>query len=69
MSCLFFPASECDEVTGLVEAQNAGLVQSAAGGKLASEADKKFREFGGEDMEIDAYELQDLLNTVFTKGR
>ena len=63
------PSRELDEDTGIVEAQNVSMVQSAATTKLASQADAKFREFGGEDMVIDAYELQLLLNSVFTKGR
>lgn len=27
-----------------------------------------FKEIAGDDMEIDAFELKDILNTVFTKG-
>ena len=60
---------ELDEDTGIVEAQNVSMVQSAATNKLASQAHAKFQEFGGEDQEIDAYELQLLLNSVFTKGK
>ena len=37
-----------------------------------SAADKdlrdSFKKIAGEDMEIDAYELQDILNTAFAKG-
>ena len=28
-----------------------------------------FRKIAGEDMEIDAYELQDILNAAFMKGK
>lgn len=28
-----------------------------------------FRRVAGDDMEIDAYELRDILNTVFTRGK
>lgn len=38
-----------------------------------SAADKdlrdSFKKIAGEDMEIDAYELQDILNAAFAKGR
>ena len=38
-----------------------------------STADKElsdsFRKIAGDDMEIDAYELQDILNAAFAKGR
>lgn len=29
---------------------------------------QKFRNLAGDDMEIDAYELQDILNAIFTRG-
>jgi len=29
---------------------------------------ESFKKIAGEDMEIDAYELQDILNAAFTKG-
>jgi len=38
-----------------------------------STADKElsdsFKKIAGDDMEIDAYELQDILNAAFAKGR
>ena len=30
---------------------------------------ENFQKIAGEDMEIDAYELSDVLNTVFKKGQ
>ena len=43
-------------------------MSSAANSHLRSEAETKFKEFGGEDLEVDAFELQKILNNVFTKG-
>ena len=30
---------------------------------------ESFKHIAGEDLEVDAFELQEILNTVFTKGR
>lgn len=35
----------------------------------AKELRDSFKKIAGEDMEIDAYELQDILNAAFLKGR
>ena len=43
-------------------------MNSAPSMTLRSEAEVKFKEYGGEDLEVDAFELQDILNSVFTKG-
>ena len=43
-------------------------MNSAPNVTLRSEAEVKFKEYGGEDLEVDAFELQDILNSVFTKG-
>jgi len=36
--------------------------------KVDAEMRDAFKKISGEDMEIDAYELQDILNAAFTKG-
>ena len=43
-------------------------MNSAPNMTLRSEAEVKFKEYGGDDLEVDAFELQDILNSVFTKG-
>jgi len=54
-------------ITTLIH-QREAPVSSAANSHLRSEAETKFKEFGGEDLEVDAFELQKILNNVFTKG-
>ncbi|KAH9519563.1 hypothetical protein Btru_003015, partial [Bulinus truncatus] len=59
-------SGEIDEQTGLdedVERPEPTEQERAQ----ASALKQSFRQIAGEDMEIDAYELQDVLNTVFTK--
>ncbi len=45
------------------------MVHSAPNQSLAKQATNKFKKYGGEDEEIDAFELQKVLNDVFTKGK
>ncbi|KAL3874803.1 hypothetical protein ACJMK2_037772 [Sinanodonta woodiana] len=57
---------EVDQGTGLIEDQTRPPVTDKD--KEQSKALKEsFRRIAGEDMEVDCYELKDILNTVFTK--
>ncbi|XP_052269936.1 calpain-A-like isoform X3 [Dreissena polymorpha] len=58
--------SEMDEGTGIIEDQPAPPVTEDD--KVQGEELKEsFKRIAGEDLEVDAYELRDILNSVFTK--
>lgn len=59
-------SSEMDEGTGIVENQDAPPVteEDQAQGQALRES---FKMTAGEDLEVDAYELRDILNAIFTK--
>lgn len=44
------------------------MVHSAPSDRVESQAATMFAQYGGEDKEVDAYELGEILNTTFTKG-
>uniref|UniRef100_A0A0B7AGX8 Calpain-3 n=2 Tax=Arion vulgaris TaxID=1028688 RepID=A0A0B7AGX8_9EUPU len=63
-------SGEIDEQTGLDENAVNQLQKPEPTPQEKSQADalkQSFRRIAGEDMEIDAYELQEILNAVFTK--
>ena len=44
-------------------------VKSAPEQKLCREAEDLFKQFSGEDLEVNAHELRDILNATFSKGK
>ena len=60
--------SEADTSTGMVQAANVSVVESAPVKALALEAQEEFKARAGEDQQIDAYELQHILNEMFAKS-
>ncbi|XP_056021334.1 calpain-B-like isoform X27 [Ostrea edulis] len=67
--------NEMDEETGIIEDQEAHRIPGAREIPPPTEEEQEqeqalkasFRRVAGDDMEIDAYELRDILNTVFTR--
>ena len=60
--------SEADTSTGMVQAANVSVVESAPVKALALEAQEEFKARAGNDQQIDAYELQHILNEIFAKS-
>ena len=66
LSCHF---SEADTNTGLVQAANVSLVESAPIRQLTLAAEEEFKSRAGDDQQLDAYELQHILNDIFAKSK
>ena len=65
----FFRYREADTNTGLVQAANVSVVESAPVRQLALQAEEKFKARAGDDQQLDAYELQHILNNIFAKSK
>ena len=60
---------EADTNTGLVQAANVSLVESAPVRQLTLAAEEEFKSRAGENQQLDAYELQHILNDIFAKSK
>ena len=52
-----------------MSATHAAPVHAAMDNDLMEDAEEQFRSRAGEDLQVDAYELKDILNATFAQGK
>ena len=65
----WFIFSEADTSTAVVQAANMSVIKSAPTLRSAENAEDDFKSRAGDDGQLDAYELQDILNNTFVKSK